>query len=99
MLVHGDLHADQALFPAAGPPVLVDWQLARPGHPGMDTARLITLSLPPAQRREHEAALLAGYADARGVTADGCRADYRAGLAWTVTSSRSPSANPALPSR
>lgn len=82
--VHGDLHADQAVFPAAGPPVLVDWQLTRPGHAGMDTARLLTLSLPPELRREHETDLLAGYAAARGVDPATCRAEHRAGLAWTA---------------
>lgn len=84
VLVHGDLHADQVIFPADGALVVVDWQLVRAGHPGMDTARLLTLSLPPELRREHETDLLADYAAARGVDPATCLAEHRAGLAWTA---------------
>ena len=88
-LVHGDLHADQVLFPADGEPVVVDWQLVRPGDAGVDTARLITLSLPAEERRRHETDLLAAYGRAlagRGAAYDPAAglADHRRGLVWTA---------------
>ena len=86
-LVHGDLHLDQALFPDRGEPVLVDWQLVRPGTAGEDIARLVTLSLDPAERRGCEADLLAAYRRARGdpgYDAAACLADFRRGIVWTA---------------
>jgi aminoglycoside phosphotransferase (APT) family kinase protein len=89
-LVHGDLHADQALFPAGADSVIVDWQLVRPGTVGLDTARLVTLSLTPEERRRHETSLLATYRRAlqeRGAPAYDpatCLEDYRRGIVWTA---------------
>lgn len=86
-LVHGDLHADQVLFSAGGEPVIVDWQLVQPGNAGLDTGRLITLSLSPAERRRHETDLLAAYRRtlaAPGYDAETCLADYRLGIVWSA---------------
>jgi hypothetical protein len=89
-LIHGDLHADQVLFPDGGDSVIVDWQLVQRGNVGVDVARLITLSLSAQDRRQHEPGLLAAYCQAlveSGAPAYDpvtCLEDYRRGIVWTA---------------
>jgi hypothetical protein len=109
-LVHGDLHADQVLFPepggpepggpgpgspgpgrtGPGDPVLVDWQMAQRENVGIDTARLIVLSLSVPDRRAHEDRLLDAYRDALAAggapaySRGDCRSDYRRGITRTA---------------
>jgi hypothetical protein len=89
-LLHGDLHADQVLFPQEGDCVIIDWQYAQRGPVGVDLARLLTLSLAPNVRRRHEPELLetyrtalAGYG-APALDRETLLADYRRGIAWTA---------------
>jgi Phosphotransferase enzyme family len=68
-LVHGDLRADNLLFdgPAQAPAcAIVDWQTTGWGPPLRDVAYLLGGSLGPAERAEHEQALLREYVGALG---------------------------------
>lgn len=50
-LTHRDFHADNVLFPAAGPPYVIDWQSAAVGPPAVDVARLLVECLTAEQQR------------------------------------------------
>ena len=63
-LLHGDYRLDNLLFvPDTDPPecIVVDWQTAGVGSPGHDLAYVISTSLAPPLRREHERALVDAY--------------------------------------
>jgi aminoglycoside phosphotransferase (APT) family kinase protein len=60
-LVHGDLHRGQVLFPPAGPPRIIDWQLAGSDNGAVDLAHIVVAGLRPEQRRDVEAALVERY--------------------------------------
>jgi hypothetical protein len=81
-VVHGDLHLDQVLLPAARDAVLVDWQLVQRGDAGLDVARLVVMGLPPEERRRHEAELLETCREAVGGA--GLLDAYRRGIVWTA---------------
>lgn len=57
-VIHGDLRADNLLFPSAGDgtdePVLLDWQLANRSLAAIDVARLLGGSEPAAERHGHQ---------------------------------------------
>lgn len=62
-VVHADLHLDNVVFDAAGEPVmLLDWQSVCRGPAVVDLVEVGSGSLPVADRREAEDALLARYA-------------------------------------
>ena len=62
-LFHGDVHAENLLFSAAGKrrPVLIDWQLAGRGLAANDITFFLVKSLEVDQRRANEAWLLPEY--------------------------------------
>jgi hypothetical protein len=63
-LLHHDCHpGNLAQFPE-GRVVLFDWQLARAGPWASDVSYLLATSLPPEERRTHEARLIERYLDA-----------------------------------
>ena len=84
-LVHGDYRLDNLMFPDDGTPGVcaVDWQTLSLALPARDVAYLVATSLPAAERRAHEDALVAAYHEALlgyGVEAYDlalCREDYR----------------------
>ncbi|MCM3884873.1 ecdysteroid 22-kinase family protein [Frankia sp. R82] len=84
-LIHGDYRLDNLLFDDHGHVVTVDWQTIEEGFPGRDLAYFLATALPPAQRRQHEAALVAAYHQrlvelgVDGYSADECFEDYRLG--------------------
>jgi len=89
-LVHGDLHVDQAFFPAGEENVIVDWQFVQRGGIGIDLARLIVLSLSVPDRRDNEFDLIEAYRTAF-VRSGGQPYDrtvllneYRRGIVWTA---------------
>ena len=60
--VHGDYRLDNLLFPDDGPGVCaVDWQTLSLALPARDLAYVVATSLPVAERRRHEEALVAAY--------------------------------------
>jgi hypothetical protein len=70
-LLHGDVHASNVYYRAAGPGGLLDWQLALRGCWALDVTYLMITALTPTDRRAHEGELLRGYLDrlgAAGVT-------------------------------
>ncbi|MCK9902078.1 aminoglycoside phosphotransferase [Parafrankia colletiae] len=95
-LLHGDYRLDNLLF--SGHSDLgdsdvgdsdvqaVDWQTLEVGFPGRDLAYFLSTALAPADRRSHEAALVAAYHRClveHGVTGypvDLCFEDYRRGM-------------------
>ncbi|MCK9894514.1 aminoglycoside phosphotransferase family protein [Frankia sp. AgB32] len=85
-LVHGDYRLDNLLFLGDGEQRTVDWQTVEVGLPGRDLAYFLSTALAPADRRSHEAGLVAAYHRrllAHGVTgysADDCFEDYRCGM-------------------
>jgi hypothetical protein len=84
-LVHGDYRLDNLLFPDDGSPGVcaVDWQTLSLALPARDVAYLVATSLPVAERRVHEDALVAAYHEAllgygvEGYDLASCREDYR----------------------
>ncbi|WP_207840510.1 phosphotransferase family protein [Williamsia soli] len=62
-LVHGDYRLDNLLFPPNGGPgvTAIDWQTLSLALPARDLAYFIGTSLSPAERRENERELVAGY--------------------------------------
>jgi aminoglycoside/choline kinase family phosphotransferase len=63
-LIHGDYRTDNLLFDGRDgevPLAVVDWQMAAHGSGAHDVAYLLTTSLDPQVRRDHERELLAGY--------------------------------------
>uniref|UniRef100_A0A7E4V7C2 CHK domain-containing protein n=1 Tax=Panagrellus redivivus TaxID=6233 RepID=A0A7E4V7C2_PANRE len=73
VLTHGDLWASNILWArnSEGAPsneltAIIDWQLARPGHPGIDIGRLLGLNTPAAYRRANTDRLLKLYHDKLG---------------------------------
>jgi hypothetical protein len=98
-VLHGDPHPGNT-YCLPGPDGIgtgfFDWQLARTGHWSHDVGYFLVAGLDPADRREHERDLLAGYLDALGAAGatqpawDDAWARYRAtpafGLAtWVHT--------------
>ncbi|OAA27922.1 protein of unknown function (DUF227) [Frankia sp. EI5c] len=96
-LLHGDYRLDNLLFAGdsrgsggsgdSGADVLaVDWQTVEAGFPGRDLAYFVSTALAPADRRTHEAALVAAYHQrlvehgVPGYTVDDCFEDYRRGM-------------------
>jgi hypothetical protein len=94
-VVHGDYRLDNLMFTSPlegaggedGPGVFaLDWQTVGIGHPLRDVAYFLSMSLPPAVRREHEDELLAAYHRALvaqgvpGFSLPDCRAGYRIGM-------------------
>ena len=66
-LVHGDYRLDNLLFGGLDEDVsiaTVDWQTLEVGNPGRDLAYFLGNSLLPAERREHEQALVHAYHEA-----------------------------------
>jgi hypothetical protein len=84
-LGHGDYRLDNLLFHPDGRVSAVDWQTLSVGPPGRDLAYFCGTSLEPADRREAERGLVAGYRQAlagHGVDlgeAEGFE-DYRLGV-------------------
>jgi hypothetical protein len=84
-LIHGDYRLDNLLFADDGEMVAVDWQTLEVGFPARDLAYFLSTAFPGAQRRRHEASLVAAYHQRlveHGVTdypADVCFEDYRLG--------------------
>ena len=84
-LVHGDYRLDNLLFPDDGSPGVcaVDWQTLSLALPARDVAYLVATSLPVAERRAQEDALVAAYHEAllgygvAGYDLALCREDYR----------------------
>jgi len=84
-LVHGDYRLDNLMFPDDGTPGVcaVDWQTLSLALPARDVAYLVATSLPAAERRAHEDALVAAYHEALlGYGVEDydlalCREDYR----------------------
>ncbi|WP_345381288.1 phosphotransferase [Pseudonocardia yuanmonensis] len=64
-LLHGDPHPGNT-YTVGNTVGFYDWQLVRSGSWVHDVGYFLTSSLPVADRREHERALLAGYLDALG---------------------------------
>lgn len=60
-LLHGDLRVDNVMFGPDGSVTIIDWQTITPGQPLRDIAFLLATSLPTADRREHERAIVADY--------------------------------------
>ncbi len=81
-LLHGDAHAEN--LPLRGDDVLIlDWEDPLVGNPGYDLAVFIGMSFSTQQRRDIEEHLLRLYIEqlqALGVTWQGWREAYRAGL-------------------
>jgi hypothetical protein len=65
-LLHGDPHPGNTYALAGGRTGFYDWQLARVGHFSHDVGYFLISSLEVADRRAHEAELLAAYLDAFG---------------------------------
>ncbi len=100
-VTHGDFRLDNLLFGApdgAAPPVTaVDWQTPGHGVPSGDLSYFIGAGLVPADRRAHEAELVAVYADGlaaygvsvdRGALFDDYRRDSFAGVIMAVVASQ-----------
>jgi aminoglycoside phosphotransferase (APT) family kinase protein len=93
-LFHGDVHAENLLFPVDGKrgPVLIDWQLAGRGLAANDLSFFLVKSLTVAQRREHEERLLRDYCDLlperahTSYTYDRLERDYRACVTRSIIS-------------
>jgi len=90
-LLHGDAHLGNTYLLPNGAAGLVDWQLCVRGYCMHDVSYLIATSLPIAQRREHERALLNRYRErlidlgvpnAPGI--DEFWTEYRRALVWGV---------------
>lgn len=85
-LVHGDYRLDNLLFLGDADVRAVDWQTVEAGFPGRDLAYFVSTSLAPADRRAHEAALVAAYHQrlvehgVRDYPVDRCFEDYRRGM-------------------
>jgi hypothetical protein len=85
-LIHGDYRLDNLLFGADGSVLAVDWQTLAVGFPGRDLAYFLSTALQPADRRRHEAALVAAYHERlvehgiRDYLVEECFVDYRLGL-------------------
>lgn len=85
-LIHGDYRLDNLLFSGHSDVRAVDWQTLEVGFPGRDLAYFLSTALTPADRRSHEAALVAAYHrrlvehGATGYPADLCFEDYRRGM-------------------
>lgn len=65
-LIHGDYRLDNMLFGVDGQPyplAVVDWQTVGTGHPVSDASYFIGAGLLPADRRQHERALMETYLD------------------------------------
>jgi hypothetical protein len=90
-VVHGDLRLDNILFGPPGDPdpvVLIDWQGPLRARGVQDLAYLLTQSLDPHVRREHERSIVRTHVDAlaeHGVDYDfeQCWDDYRRAAAAT----------------
>lgn len=65
-LLHGDPHPGNTYTLADGGVGFYDWQLVRTGHATHDVGYFVISSLEVAERRTHEADLLAGYLQALG---------------------------------
>lgn len=62
-MIHGDFHLQQMLFPTAGRGrfAVIDWQTVAAGSGADDLSRLIITAMPPAMRKQHEAAFIEVY--------------------------------------
>nr|WP_280277049.1 phosphotransferase [Nocardia wallacei] len=60
-LLHGDLRVDNVMFGPDGSVTFIDWQAITPGQPLRDIGFLLATSLPIADRRAHERAIVADY--------------------------------------
>ena len=83
VVLHGDAHAENLPLRDAGAVVMLDWQDAQAGHPGLDLAVFLTMSFPVKKRRAAEKQLLHRYT--RQLAAAGCHwpevhNGYRLGL-------------------
>lgn len=87
-IVHGDYRLDNLLFgrDEVGVTVAtVDWQTLEVGNPGRDLAYFLGNSLLPADRRNHESALVRAYHEAllsfdvQDYSLEACMNDYRFG--------------------
>lgn len=86
-LLHGDYRIDNLLFdPPRTAVTVVDWQTLAVGLPARDLSYFLATSLQPADRADHERALVGAYHDAlmaRGVSGydrEMCWQDYRFGM-------------------
>jgi len=85
-VVHGDYRLDNLMFPPAGNDVVaVDWQTVTLALPARDLSYFIATSLPVADRREAEEALVETYCSelrrhgVEGYSSEQCFDDYRFG--------------------
>jgi hypothetical protein len=91
-LVHGDFHPGQIFFPTDGGGrfAVFDWQTVRIGRGGDDLARIVTMGMPPQERRSSDKRLIALYHSLlleHGVAdydLDQCWLDFRRGLLGSV---------------
>lgn len=92
-VAHGDFRADNLLF-GHGRPCVVDWQTTALANGLADLSYFLSGSLPTAERRDHERALVREYhqrliGQAVDLDWDGCWRDYRryalVGLVMAVT--------------
>ncbi len=91
-LVHGDFHPGQIFFPTDGGGrfAVFDWQTVRIGGGGNDLARIVTMGMPPQERRSCDGRLVELYHSLlleHGVTdydLDHCWLDFRRGLLGSV---------------
>ena len=92
VLVHGDFHPGQIFFPTDGGGrfAVFDWQTVRIGRGGDDLARIVTMGMPPQERRSSDGRLVELYHSLlleHGVTdydLDRCWLGFRRGLLGSV---------------